>query len=124
MKIETQDLIRYSDEDLKMFDSVIDEKIAIAEQQLRFYEEQILDASESPEAKFKSIGESTLSFDTERLYEMADRQRKMMLHLTNAKLRIKNKVYGICRESGKLISKERLLAVPHATLSIEAKQRK
>jgi RNA polymerase-binding transcription factor DksA len=53
---------------------------------------------------------------------MASRQRKYIQHLENASIRIKNKVYGICRVTGKLIAKDRLKAVPHATLSIEAKQ--
>ena len=58
------------------------------------------------------------------LKEHAARQKKLIQHLDNALIRIQNKVYGICRESGKLISKERLRAVPHATLSIQAKQNK
>jgi RNA polymerase-binding transcription factor DksA len=60
--------------------------------------------------------------ESERLYTNAARQRKLIRHLENALIRIENKVYGVCRNTGKLISKERLRAVPHATLSIEAKQ--
>jgi len=103
---------------------LIDEKLSQAQQQLKFYRDQISELGESADAKFKSLGESTTSIDTERLFDMASRQEKLIHHLGNAKLRIQNKVYGICRETGKLISKERLMAVPHATLSIEAKQRK
>ena len=60
--------------------------------------------------------------ELERINTLAARQKKHIHHLQNALLRIKNKVYGVCRDSGKLISKERLKAVPHATLSIHAKQ--
>lgn len=124
MSSTNDSITRYSDEDLALFKSVIDEKIQIAKDQLTSYQGQIAELGESADAKFKSLGESTTSMDTERLFEMASRQEKLIHHLQNADLRIKNKVYGVCRESGKLISKERLLAVPHATLSIEAKQRK
>ncbi len=124
MSSNNDNITRYSDEDLALFKSVIDEKIRIAKDQLASYQGQIAELGESADAKFKSLGESTTSMDTERLFEMASRQEKLIHHLQNADLRIKNKVYGVCRESGKLISKERLLAVPHATLSIEAKQRK
>lgn len=124
MSSTNDSITRYSDEDLALFKSVIDEKIQIAKDQLTSYQGQIAELGESADAKFKSLGESTTSMDTERLFEMASRQEKLIYHLQNADLRIKNKVYGVCRESGKLISKERLLAVPHATLSIEAKQRK
>ena len=78
--------------------------------------------ADSPESKIKSIDDGPNSLETERMYTMAARQRSLIQHLENAKLRIQNKVYGICRQTGKLISKERLKAVPHATLSIEAKQ--
>lgn len=115
---------RYSDEDLQMFEELIDQRIAKARSQMDFYKAQIAELGENEDAKFKNLSESTTASDAERLYDMASRQRKLIQHLENAKLRIHNKVYGICRETGKLISKERLMAVPHATLSIEAKQRK
>jgi len=115
---------RYTDRELSNFEKVIDQKITQAEEQLHLYSTQITDLNESGEAKFKSLGESTTSMEAERLSELATRQRKLIHHLENAKLRIQNKVYGICRETGALISKERLMAVPHATLSIAAKQKK
>lgn len=124
MSSNNNNITRYSDKDLALFKSVIDEKIQIAKDQLTSYQGQIAELGESADAKFKSLGESTTSMDTERLFEMASRQEKLIHHLQNADMRIKNKVYGVCRDSGKLISKERLLAVPHATLSIESKQRK
>lgn len=113
---------RYSDDELKEFEIIIDQKLAKAKEQLDFYKSQLQDMAESPESKIKGIDDGVSSVETERLYTMAARQRSLIQHLENAKIRVKNKVYGICRQTGKLISKERLKAVPHATLSIEAKQ--
>ena len=114
---------RYSDSELEIFDKLIDDKLAKANEQLAFYMDQIQELSENDDSKLKGLDDGISSVETERLYTMAARQKKLIQHLENAKLRIKNKVYGVCRVSGKLISKERLMAVPHATLSIEAKQR-
>ena len=114
---------RYSDSELKVFDQVIDEKLSKAREQLSFYMEQIQELSDNDDSKLKGLDDGMSSVETERLYTMAARQKKLIQHLDNAKLRIQNKVYGVCRITGKLISKERLMAVPHATLSIEAKQR-
>jgi RNA polymerase-binding transcription factor DksA len=117
-------ITRYSDEELKEFEAIINEKLSKAKEQLDFYKSQLKELAESPESKIKSIDDGLSSLETERLYTMANRQGSLIQHLENAKMRIKNKVYGVCRETGKLISKERLKAVPHATLSIEAKQAK
>ncbi|NNF34741.1 MAG: TraR/DksA family transcriptional regulator [Saprospiraceae bacterium] len=114
---------RYSDNELKEFDQLLDEKLSMAHEQLSFYLDQIKELSENDDSKLKGLDDGISSVETERLYTMAARQKKLIQHLDNAKLRIKNKVYGVCRVSGKLIAKERLMAVPHATLSIEAKQR-
>ncbi len=122
MKAGELEKTRYSDEELQEFEAIIDEKLAKAYDQLNFYMEQIKEFGESSDAKQKNLDDGTTSAETERLYTLASRQRKLIEHLDNAKMRIKNKVYGICRVTGKLISKERLKAVPHATLSIEAKQ--
>lgn len=113
---------RYSDEELQMFDRLIDEKLAKAQEQLAFYERQLDDFSESDDVKIKGLDDATGTIEAERISELAQRTKKYIMHLNNAKLRIKNKVYGICRVTGKLISKERLIAVPHATMSIEAKE--
>lgn len=115
---------RYSDDELAVFEALIDKKILKAREELALYQSQISDLGDNEDSKFKNLRESTTSSDAERLYALASRQSKMIHHLENAKLRIHNKVYGVCRETGKLISKERLMAVPHATLSIKAKQRK
>lgn len=124
MGTKQTEVTRYSDDDLAIFEKLIDDRIEKAHGQLNFYSQQIAELGDNEDAKFKNLMQSSTSVDAERLYDMASRQRKLIHHLENAKLRIINKVYGICRDSGKLISKERLMAVPHATLSIEAKQRK
>lgn len=116
-------LTKYSQTDLKQFESVIDQKLTIARGQLDYYLKQIEELADSPEAKVKGLDDGIGTIESERLYTLANRQRNLIQHLENAMLRIKNNTYGICRSSGKLISKQRLLAVPHATLSIEAKQK-
>ena len=122
MKTENVEKTRYSDSELQEFEQLIDEKIEKAREQLEYYLSQIQEFGESQDAKQKNLDDGTTTAETERLYTLAARQRKLIQHLDNAKLRIKNKVYGVCRVTGKLISKERLRAVPHATLSIDAKQ--
>lgn len=113
---------RYSDEELAEFDALIDEKLEKAKEQLEFYLGQLQDMSDNPDSKIKGLDDGLSTTESERLTNMAGRTRKHIQHLENAKIRIKNKVYGVCRVTGKLISKERLKVVPHATLSIEAKQ--
>lgn len=113
---------RYNDKELEEFDQLIDQKLIVAREQLEFYLKQLEDMAENPDNKIKGLDDGLSSLESERISSMASRQQKLIQHLENAKIRIKNKVYGICRETGKLISKERLRAVPHATLSIEAKQ--
>ncbi|MFZ1676555.1 MAG: TraR/DksA C4-type zinc finger protein [Saprospiraceae bacterium] len=113
---------RYNDKELEEFDQLIDQKLIVAREQLEFYLKQLEDMAENPDNKIKGLDDGLSTLESERVSSMASRQQKLIQHLENAKIRIKNKVYGICRETGKLISKERLRAVPHATLSIEAKQ--
>ena len=113
---------RYSDEELEEFRVLIQNKLDKANQQLAFYTEQLSDMADSADAKIKGLDDGIGTAENERLSNMAARQRKHIQHLENALIRIQNKVYGVCRVTGQLISKERLKAVPHATLSIEAKQ--
>ncbi len=115
---------RFSDAELEEFDALIVEKLDEANKQREFYKNQIADLSSDPNNKAKALDDVSGSMEMERINDLIGRTEKYILHLENARLRIKNKVYGICRETGKLISKERLRAVPHATLSIEAKQSK
>ena len=120
--MEKRDKTRYSDIELKEFDTIIDKKLEQAKEQLEFYLTQLLELADNPDAKVRGLDDGTGAVENERLTTQAGRQKKHIQHLENAKLRIENKIYGVCRVTGKLISKERLRAVPHATLSIEAKQ--
>lgn len=115
---------RYSDAELDEFRQLINNKLAEARKQMNFYTSQLEELADNPDAKVKGLDDGTGTVENERLISMASRQRKHIQHLENALLRIENKVYGICRETGKLIQKERLMAVPHATLSIEAKNQR
>jgi RNA polymerase-binding transcription factor DksA len=112
---------KYTAPELKEFGDLIDEKLRIAKEQLAYYQGQISEMADNPDSKQKGLSDGVAGMESEHLYSLASRQRKHIQHLENAKLRVQNKVYGICRVTGKLISKERLMAVPHATLSIEAK---
>jgi len=114
---------RYTDAELQEFEQLIAQKLTESKKQLDFYIEQLNDSADNPDSKSKGLDDSVGSSENERISTLAARLRKHIQHLENAKLRIKNKVYGVCRETGKLISKERLMAVPHATLSIEAKNK-
>ena len=117
---------RYSDAELEEFRTIITEKLDKAKRDYDLLREGISnsegnDVSDtSPTFKVMEEGASTLS--KEDVGRLAQRQMKFIQNLQAALIRIENKTYGICRETGKLISKERLRAVPHATLSIEAKQ--
>lgn len=115
---------RYTDKELAMFDKLIVGKLEKATDELNYYLKQIQELAEREETKIKGLDDGIGSVESERLQSLAARQRKLIQHLENARIRIQNKVYGICRESGVLISKARLKAVPHATLSIKAKQKK
>lgn len=117
---------RYSDKELKEFKAVILKKIEKAEQDLDLiksaYTNDANNGTDDTSPTFKGFeeGSSTLSKEDNAL--LAVRQEKFLHNLNNALKRIENKTYGICRVTGKLIQKERLLLVPHATLSIEAKR--
>jgi len=114
---------RYGDQELKEFEQIIDKKLEKSKSELSFYLKQLAEMADNPDSKIKGLDDGIGTVENERLTTLAARVKKHIQHLENANIRIKNKVYGICRVSGKLISKERLRAVPHATLSIEAKQR-
>ena len=117
--------VRYSDEDLNEFKELINEKLDKAKIEYENLRSAITnndsnDVSDtSPTFKVLEEGSATLS--KEEAGTLAQRQMKFIQNLQAALVRIENKTYGICRETGKLIPKERLKAVPHATLSIEAK---
>ena len=115
---------RYTKTELNEFEKLIDEKLIEAKQQLQFYLTQLSNMADNPDNKVKGLDDGIGTAENERLSSMALRLKKHIQHLENALIRIENKVFGICRVTGKLISKERLKAVPHATLSIDAKQKK
>ena len=115
---------RYGDKELREFEEIINKKLEKSERELSFYLSQLTEMADNPDSKVKGLDDGIGTAENEKLTTLAARLRKHMQHLENAKIRIKNNVYGICRVTGKLISKERLRAVPHATLSIEAKQQK
>ena len=116
---------RYSDEELQEFKEIILKKLEKAQQDYELLKSSIMntdgnDISDTyPTFKVLEEGASTLS--KEEAGQLAQRQMKFIQHLQNALIRIENKTYGICRETGKLIPKERLRAVPHATLGIDQK---
>ena len=118
---------RYTDEELVEFKEIILGKLEKAKEDLELLTEAYSNNSEhdtndtSPTFKVLEEGQQVLS--KEENSRMAARQQRFMTNLENALVRIQNKTYGICRETGKLISKERLRAVPHATLSIDAKMK-
>ena len=109
---------RYSDEELEEFKVLIEDKLTQAKTQLDFYMRQLSEIDN----KIRGLDDGTGTADNERITNLAARQKKHIQHLENALIRIQNKVYGVCRITGKLISKQRLYAVPHATLSIDAKE--
>ncbi len=117
---------RYSDADLKEFEALIQEKLEIAKEDLSQLQRSMSNSDSNntndtaPSFKMMEDGSETMS--KEETAQLAVRQEKFIVSLENALLRIKNKTYGLCRVTGKLIQKERLLLVPHATLSIEAKR--
>jgi RNA polymerase-binding transcription factor DksA len=118
---------RYSDEDLAEFKKLIQDKIEKAQKQLEIYQDAYKNGSsndtEDTAPTFKSFDDGSNTLSKEANSQLAIRQGKFIRDLKNALIRIENKTYGICRETGKLIRKERLILVPHATLSIEAKNK-
>lgn len=127
MSKEKKEKSRYSDEELQEFKDLIMQKLESARKELNYLQDQISNAgngTSDTSVKFNGIEDGVDMMEKEYLTQMASRQIQFIKHLENALIRIENKTYGICRETGKLISKERLRAVPHATLSIEAKKRK
>ncbi len=120
-----QEKTRYSDEELAEFKQIILDKLdkAKADDLLRSTITHSADNdTEDTSPTFKVLEEGAATLSKEESGRLAQRQLKFIQHLEAALVRIENKTYGICRETGKLIPKERLKIVPHATLCIEAKQ--
>ena len=119
---------RYSDEELGEFKEIILKKLEKAQRDYNIFKSSIThsDGNDTQDTSptFKVLEEGAATLSKEEANKLAQRQLKFIQHLQAALVRIENKTYGVCRETGKLISKERLRAVPHATLSIEAKNMK
>lgn len=118
--------VRYSDKDLAEFKALIEKKMEAAKNDLDALRASLShkddNGTDDTAHSFKMMEEGAATLSREEVAQLAGRQEKFIKHLENALIRISNKSYGVCRVTGKLIKKERLMAVPHATLSIEAKQ--
>ncbi len=116
---------KYSVDELKEFQGIITEKLEKAREDLTLLVDQLSHkddhGTEDTSPTFKLMDEGSDVLSKEEINQLAARQQKFVQSLENALIRIKNGTYGICRATGKLIPKERLRIVPHATLSIEAK---
>lgn len=116
--------MRYSDVDLAEFREIIQKKLDAAKKELNYLQGLITrkeEGGDMDEGRYMTMEDGSVSMEREQLSQMASRQITFIDHLEKAMMRIENKTYGICRVTGKLIDKARLRAVPHATLSIEAK---
>lgn len=127
--VVNEDKTRYSDEELKEFETLIHEKLDKAKNEYKILKDTLsrdndmgTDSTSGGNTKVLEDGAETA--EKENLSQLAARQQKYITNLENALIRIKNGTYGICSVTGKLISKERLIAVPHTTQSIEAKMMK
>ena len=116
---------RYTDKELERFKKLIVQKIDQAKQDLDLLKSAYMNDSDNgtddTSPTFKAFEEGSETMSKEANTQLALRQEKFIRDLKNALMRIENKTYGVCRVTGKLIKKKRLMVVPHATLSIEAK---
>lgn len=122
----TENKVKYSEAELQEFKEIIQKKIETAKEDLALIRSSYMNDSnngtDDTSPTFKAFEEGSETMSKESNVQLAIRQEKFIRDLQNALLRIENKTYGICRVTGKLIQKERLKLVPHATLSIEAKR--
>ncbi|MTG96655.1 MULTISPECIES: TraR/DksA family transcriptional regulator [Myroides] len=122
---EAGELVRYSDADLAEFKELIQAKIVKAQADLELiksaYMNDLNNGTDDTSPTFKAFEEGSETMSKEANSQLAIRQEKFIRDLKNALIRIENKTYGVCKVTGKLIDKERLKLVPHATMSIEAK---
>jgi len=118
-------LVKYSDPDLNEFRDIINRKMETAKKELAYLQGLITRkdgmGGDNDDARYMTMEDGSMSMEREQLSQMASRQISYIDHLEKAIMRIENKTYGVCRVTGKLIDKARLKAVPHATLSLEAK---
>ncbi|PJJ80522.1 TraR/DksA family transcriptional regulator [Mucilaginibacter auburnensis] len=116
---------RYSDAELKEFKDLLLEKLASAKEELNALATSLsspnANGTDDTAGTYKTLEDGSATLEKEQINQLAARQKKFIDQLEAALVRIENKTYGICRETGKLIPKERLRAVPHTTLTMEAK---
>jgi DnaK suppressor protein len=124
MKQETEKT-RYSDAELQEFKELILDKLRIAKEELNSLASSLstpnANGTDDTAGTYKTLEDGSATLEKESINQLAARQKKFIEQLEAALVRIENKTYGVCRETGKLIQKERLRAVPHTTLSMEAK---
>jgi DnaK suppressor protein len=118
---------RYSDAELQEFKEIILEKMRTAKEELNALASSLsspnANGTDDTAGTYKTLEDGSATLEKEQINQLAARQKKFIEQLDAALVRIENKTYGVCRETGKLIQKERLRAVPHTTLSMEAKLR-
>ncbi|GAB1462559.1 MULTISPECIES: TraR/DksA family transcriptional regulator [unclassified Pedobacter] len=123
--MEKTEKTRYSDSELQEFKELILEKLKSSREELQSLTSSLSNpnsnGTEDTSGAYKTLEDGSATLEKEQINQLAARQKKFIDNLEAALVRIENKTYGICRETGKLIQKERLRAVPHATLSMEAK---
>jgi DnaK suppressor protein len=123
--MENNEKTRYSDAELQEFKELILEKLNAAKEELTALTQSLsnpnVNGTDDTAGTYKTLEDGSATLEKEQINQLAARQKKFIENLEGALVRIENKTYGICRETGKLIQKERLRAVPHATLSMEAK---
>lgn len=116
---------RYGDAELQEFKDLINSKIVAARHELATLQDYLSNANangtEDTIGSYKTLDDGSATHSKENVSQLASRQRKFIENLEVALIRIENKTYGVCKVTGKLIPKERLMAVPHTTMSIEAK---
>lgn len=124
---ENTEKTRYSDVELLEFKTIILDKLRIAKEELLALTRTLsggnANGTDDTAGTYKTLEDGSATLEKEQTNQLAARQKKFIDNLEAALVRIENKTYGICRETGKLIQKERLKAVPHTTLSIEAKNK-
>jgi len=124
---ENTEKTRYSDAELLEFKAIIMDKLRLAKEELLALTKTLsggnANGTDDTAGTYKTLEDGSATLEKEQTNQLAARQKKFIDNLEAALVRIENKTYGVCRETGKLIQKERLKAVPHTTLSIEAKNK-
>ncbi|WP_375558605.1 TraR/DksA family transcriptional regulator [Bernardetia sp. OM2101] len=120
--MENNQALRYSSDELKEFEAILNSKLAKSREELDYLKKSIMreDAAEN-RTSAGNLEDGASSMEKEQLNQLAARAQKFIADLERALFRIKNGTYGVCKDTGKLISKERLRAVPHTQQSMEAK---